>query len=224
MLKAFDEIKLQLSRKLPGIAAQMKMAPVTGIPLNFDNQRQKAAVLVLLYPHDDSLYTLLIKRNEYEGPHSGQISLPGGKFETHDLDLATTSLRETAEETGINASKINIIGRLTTLEIPVSNFEVHPFVGCTCKKPDFSPDPTEVEYLIEAELNVLANPDIRKTKCMNIGEYAVELPYYDYNGNHIWGATAMMLAEFLEVFRMAVIKKKTRQKPGSDNLLLRNLD
>ena len=219
MLKAFDNIKVQLSGELPGQVAQMKMAPVVRIPLNINTQMQKAAVLILLYPCDGSLYTLLIKRTEYEGPHSGQISLPGGKFETQDLDLASTSLRETAEETGINASKINIIGRLTTLEIPVSNFEVHPFVGCTNKKPGFSPDPAEVEYLIEADLNELVNPDIRKTKVMNIGGYAVELPFYDYNGNHIWGATAMMLSEFLEVFRMAVIKKKTRQKPGSDNLL-----
>lgn len=206
MLKAFNKIKVQLSVQLPGMEAQLKMAPLLSGLLNFNAPRQKAAVLVLLYPGENSLFTVLIKRNEYEGPHSGQISLPGGKFEPEDFDLTATSLRETGEETGIDASEISIIGRLSTLEIPVSNFEVHPFVGCIDKKPGFSPDPTEVEYLIEANLNQLANPDIRKTKVIKIGEYAVELPYYDYNGNHIWGATAMMLSEFLEVIRLAGIK------------------
>lgn len=206
MLKVFDNIKHQLSEQLPGRAAQTKMAPVVRGTLNFNAPRQKAAVLVLLYSQDDSLYTVLIKRTEYDGPHSGQISLPGGKFEPEDFDLATTSLRETAEETGVNVSKINIIGRLTTLEIPVSNFEVHPFVGCMDKKPSFNPDHTEVEYLIETNLTILINPDIRKTRIMNIGEHVIELPYYDYKGNHIWGATAMMLSEFLEVYKMAELK------------------
>ncbi len=206
MLKAINKIKVQLSGQLPGVAAQMKMAPLVRMPLNFDAQRQKAAVLILLYPWNDSLYTVLIKRTEYEGPHSGQISLPGGKLEPEDFDLAATSLRETAEETGIDTSQIGIIGRLTILELAVSNFEVHPFVGYIDKKPGFNPDHAEVEYLIEAELNVLANPDIIKTKIMNILGYAVELPYYDYQGNHIWGATAMMLSEFLEVIKLAGIK------------------
>ncbi len=206
MLKAFRQIQAQLSRQLPGVEAQMMMAPVIRGQLNFNAPLQKAAVLVLLFSQDKRLYTLLIKRAEYEGPHSGQISLPGGKYESGDFDLLGTSLRETAEETGTDPSEISIIGRLTTLEIPVSNFEVHPFVGCMDKKPGFNPDPTEVEYLIETDLNALLNPDIKKTKIMNIGGYSIELPYYDYKGNHIWGATAMMLSEFLEVLKLAGIK------------------
>ena len=206
MLKEFNKIQVQLSRQLPGLEAQMKMAPVIRKQLNFNAPQLKAAVMVLLFSQDDSLYTILIKRTEYEGPHSGQISLPGGKFEPEDIDLSTTSLRETAEETGIDPSRISMIGRLTTLEIPVSNFEVHPFVGCIEKKPGFNPDQTEVEYLIETDLHILNSPNIRKTKIMNIGEHVIELPYYDYQGHHIWGATAMMLSEFLEVLKMAGIK------------------
>ena len=206
MLREFNKIQDQLSRELPGLEAQMKMAPIVREQLNFNVPQQKAAVMVLLFSKNDNLHTILIKRNEYDGPHSGQISLPGGKYEHEDFDLSATSLRETAEETGIDPSEIHMIGRLTTLEIPVSNFEVHPFVGCMDYKPDFHPDPTEVEYLIETDLNILISPEIRKTKIMNIGEYMIELPYYDYLGHHIWGATAMMLSEFLEVLKMAGTK------------------
>jgi 8-oxo-dGTP pyrophosphatase MutT (NUDIX family) len=203
MQSVFNKIKNQLSLQLPGPEAQMKMAPHIRGYLKVNVPLQKAAVLVLLFSHHNRLYTILIKRAEYEGPHSGQIGFPGGKYEPEDMDLLTTSLRETAEETGMDASKITIIGRLTTLEIPVSNFEVHPFIGCTEKKPVFNPDPAEVEYLIEADLNLLVNPKIKKTRIVNLGEQLIELPYYDYLGNHIWGATAMMLSEFLEVLGMA---------------------
>jgi 8-oxo-dGTP pyrophosphatase MutT (NUDIX family) len=203
MLDEFCKIKVQLSRQLPGIEAQMKMAPVIGGDLNLKVPRSKAAVLVLLYLQDSRMHTILIKRTEYTGPHSGQISLPGGKFEPEDYDLLATSLRETAEETGINPADIAMIGRLTTLYIRSSNFEVHPFVGCLEKKSIFMPDPKEVEYLIETDLTILKDDKTRKTKTITIGKHTVEVPYYDYKGNHIWGATAMMLSELLEVLKMA---------------------
>jgi 8-oxo-dGTP pyrophosphatase MutT (NUDIX family) len=203
MLNKYHKIQIQLSGQLPGPEAQGKMAPVVRGSLDLKIPPQKAAVLILLFSHAGRLYTILIKRTEYEGPHSGQISLPGGKFEPEDLSLSTTAVRETTEETGIDASEITLIGRLTTLEIPSSNFEVHPFVGYLAKKALFNPDPKEVEYLIEAELDILTDSRIIKTKNINIGGNAVEIPYYDYKGDHIWGATAMMLAEFFEVLRMA---------------------
>ncbi|HJX71615.1 MAG TPA: CoA pyrophosphatase [Bacteroidales bacterium] len=202
MLNEFNRIQVQLSRQLPGPEAQMKMAPVFSGDFNFRLPQLKAAVLVLLFSQGDRLFTILIKRTEYEGHYGGQISLPGGKYEPEDFDLSATSLRETAEETGINASEITMIGRLTTLEIPSSSFEVHPFVGYLEKKTIFSPDPKEVEYLIETDLTILRNERIKK-KIMTIGEHAIEVPYYDYKGNHIWGATAMMLSEFLEVLQLA---------------------
>lgn len=202
MLNKFHKIQVQLSGQLPGPEAQRKMAPVARGSLNFKIPPQKAAVLILLFSQAGRLHTILIKRTEYEGPHSGQISLPGGKFEPEDYDLSATSVRETTEETGIRASEITLIGRLTTLEIPYSNFEVHPFVGYLERKTLFNPDPKEVEYLIEAELNILMDGRIIKTENINIGGNAFEIPYYDYKGHHIWGATAMMLAEFIEVLKM----------------------
>ncbi|MBN2215617.1 MAG: CoA pyrophosphatase [Bacteroidales bacterium] len=206
MLSKLKKIQIQLSGQLPGPEAQMKMAPVFRGDFSIQLPRQKAAVLVLLFSEADRLNTVLIKRTEYKGPHSGQISLPGGKSEPGDPDISATSLRETAEETGINVSEINMIGRLTTLEIHSSNFEVHPFVGYLENKPVFNPDPKEVDYLIETDLSVLMDEKIRKTKTITTGNYAVEVPYYDYKGNHIWGATAMILSEFIEVLKRAGLK------------------
>jgi 8-oxo-dGTP pyrophosphatase MutT (NUDIX family) len=203
-----EKIKHHLSGPLPGLNAQRKMAPAVDKELNFNMPLQKAAVLVLLFSQNDCFYTVFIKRAEYEGHHSGQISFPGGKFESTDIHLMSTSLRETAEETGINASDISIIGKLTSLAIPVSNFEVQPFVGYIEKKPVFNPDPTEVEYLIEANLNILGNRKSKKNKIMTLGNYSIHVPYYDYQGNHIWGATAMMLSEFLEVLEMTGFQTK----------------
>lgn len=199
MFQAINKIKKQLSETLPGSEAQYAMAPVLTGDFSFKLTNQKAGVLFLLYPCKKELFTVFIKRTEYEGVHSGQISLPGGKFEQDDKDLCYTALREAREEIGILHSEVEILGRLTPLAIPVSGFEVSPFVGFVKQRPDFLCDTTEVEYIIESEIRVLIDPLIRKKKIMTIRELSIEVPYFDYKGNHIWGATAMILMEFVEV-------------------------
>lgn len=194
-------LKYELQQPLPGTEAQLKMSPLVSRPVATDKPLKKSAVLILLYPFDKQIFTVFIKRTEYQGVHSGQISLPGGIFKKSDIDLSNTALRETMEETGIPADQIEIIGKLTYLHIPVSNISVYPFVALFRNRPEFHPDSFEVQYLIETSLDEFFNPLNRKLKDMTFGTYGLEVPYYDIRDNHIWGATAMIMSEFLEVVK-----------------------
>jgi hypothetical protein len=107
------------------------------------------------------------------------------------------------EETGISVTQIRVIGKLTSLHIPVSHVEVDPYIAVCPFRPDFQHDPAEVQYLIEEKLSVLLDRRCIKSKTLDILENPVEIPYYDIKGNHIWGATAMILSEFLEIIRKA---------------------
>ena len=207
MNEVIKKIKEELAKPLPGKEIQYSMAPdVRGI-FNFELAYQKAGVLFLLYQQNEKIVTVFIKRTEYKGAHSGQISLPGGKFEPGDKDILFTALRETQEEIGIDKTNIDVIGKLTPLDIPVSGFKVFPFVGFTGQVPEFEPDPTEVEYIIYVSISDLIDPLIIKKKMMNINGLDMLVPYFDLSGNHIWGATAMMLAEFVEILKRAIKKR-----------------
>ncbi len=186
-----------LGGELPGSGAQYRMAPEARLGPTQPEDCNEAAVMLLLYPDEGDLRIVFIKRNEYEGPHSGQISFPGGMKEQDDSDLQWTSLRETREETGADVTRDNIIGGLTPLYIPVSNFCVHPFVGWLDSTPVFRPDETEVQYLVCPTLSALLNPDNRKTGSFNRGGTVMETPYFDVEGEMVWGATAMIFSEFM---------------------------
>jgi 8-oxo-dGTP pyrophosphatase MutT (NUDIX family) len=196
-----DKLQELLIKPLPGKAAQFLMAPTFRIEIADNEKKELAAVLILLYPIQNNWHTVFMKRTEYPGAHSGQISFPGGKYEVQDIDLKATALRETEEEFGINSGNITVIGNLTPLHIPVSKMDVHPFVGYMRRKPEFNPDPTEVQYLIEVNLDDLFNPSLIETKPFKSNKYEGMVPYYNIKSNHIWGATAMILSEFLEIVK-----------------------
>jgi 8-oxo-dGTP pyrophosphatase MutT (NUDIX family) len=164
-----------------------------------DKVATRAGVLLLLYPNEKELFTVLMKRPEYLGAHSGQISFPGGKFEPADETIVNTALRETEEEIGVATSTIQVLGTLTPLYIPVSEFEVNPVVGFIHNTPRFIADPKEVKYIIEVSLDNLLNPAMKEEKQYTSGEYSGTVPYFNIRGNHVWGATAMILNEFLEM-------------------------
>jgi 8-oxo-dGTP pyrophosphatase MutT (NUDIX family) len=205
----FSEIKNQkdqLLLSLPGTEAQFKMASSLRFPADFINQQKpkarKGSVLILLYPVDDIIHTVLTLRTSYKGVHSGQVSFPGGKKEEKDENLVHTALRETWEEIGVPDYDIEIIGGLSEIYIPASNFIVSPFVGLMNERPEFEPNPREVEKIIETDLFVLVDDTLRKQTQIKISEsLTIDAPYFDIGGHIVWGATAMILSELSEIIR-----------------------
>lgn len=188
-----------LSGDLPGETAQLYMASqVRKRELTFENQRNtatKSSVLILLYPHQKVLHTTFILRQVYGGVHSGQISFPGGRYEKEDPTLEYTALREAQEEVNIDPASVQVLGTLSELYIPPSNFIVLPVVGYTDTVPDFIPDQTEVAEIIQADLSFLFDEEKRKNTTIQVRGYEIEAPYYDVKGHIVWGATAMILSE-----------------------------
>jgi 8-oxo-dGTP pyrophosphatase MutT (NUDIX family) len=192
-------------RGLPGRDYQLKMAAILKRAI-FDAPptARKAAVLMLLVQKNDEWHVVLTERTGNDNdPHSRQISFPGGSVEASDADLEATALRETYEEIGVEPSVIHLIGAMTDVYIPVSNFHVQPFLAWTKETPQYKRQKTEVEAVIETPLSVLKNEANWKVKDIRISaEYDLKnVPYFDVSGKHVWGATAMMLAELLEILR-----------------------
>jgi 8-oxo-dGTP pyrophosphatase MutT (NUDIX family) len=199
-----SQLEKRLKLPLPGEVAQFKMAPSFRTPMSFGdmmkNEPVKSSVLILLYPKMDMLYIVLTKRMEYNGMHSNQVSFPGGKMDLTDRDEAFTALRETEEETGVISSDIKLLGQLTTFYVQPSNFIVYPFVGFINYTPAFMHNPNEVQFLIESPLQLLTDRRIiKKTDIMTSIGLISDVPYYDINNNIVWGATAMMLSEFISL-------------------------
>jgi 8-oxo-dGTP pyrophosphatase MutT (NUDIX family) len=200
-----NKLKERLTQPLPGQNAQVRMASQIRLKeFKFEYDTRTAfpgGVLVLLYPHENSIRTVFILRQTYDGVHSGQVSFPGGRREGSDRSIIDTALRESFEEVNINPSKVEIIGKLSEMYIPPSNFLVTPVVGYTISRPDFKPDPTEVAEIIEAEIDFLFDDDLRKEKILNVRGTEIYAPCFELNGYTIWGATAMILSEFKEAIQ-----------------------
>lgn len=195
----------QLSQPLPGPTAQIKMASGTRrkfptIPAN----AKEACVLCLLYLKNNEWHIVLTQRvsTNTNDRHSGQMSFPGGKYEPTDSTYENGALRETEEEVGIAADDITILGKLTPLYIPVSNFYVHPFVGVLDYVPAFTPEVQEVQEIVETPLSLLLEDSTRQITDLTIRGYAIkEVPYFNVYGKVVWGATAMMLSEFVDIIK-----------------------
>jgi len=187
-----------LQGPLPGESAQLIMAPTFRGSFPEQQEAIRAAVLALLYPFKGDAHLAFMKRNEYDGPHSAQVSFPGGAWEEGDHSLEETALRETREELGVTGP-IEVLGALTPLHIPVSNFIVYPFIGWIPEAPQFYPDPSEVQYVIEASITELLNPANSDSETIWHHERSINAPYYRVGKEKIWGATAMMLSELLQL-------------------------
>jgi 8-oxo-dGTP pyrophosphatase MutT (NUDIX family) len=181
---------------LPGIEAQKLMKPHVRTLQPAPSSAKKAAVLIVLYYKQNQLSTVFIQRPEYNGAHSGQISLPGGMHECSDSNMLATAIREANEEIGVNPHHINILGALTPLYIEVSNTNVHPFVAFSEKIIDFRIDTKEVVHIIETPVSYFSNPENRHVGNIKVRDKDIEAPWYDIQGKQIWGATAMIMAEF----------------------------
>lgn len=158
---------------------------------------KESGVLVLLYPKDGKLHTMLMLRPAYDGVHSGQVGFPGGHREPGDADIVATALREFQEETGAATQHFEVLGTLTPVYIPPSRALVTPVLAYTQELGEVNPDPREVAALIPTAIDHLLRDDIlkRTNLFVNILQREVEVPYWDVHGHVVWGATAMMIAE-----------------------------
>ena len=199
----FNRLEARLRDPLPGQEAQYKLAhKVRQQPATPGPDARIASVLALFYPDANDWNIALIQRVATERDrHSGQISFPGGKQEPEDPNLAFTALREAEEEIGVPPKDVKVLGSLSPLFIPVSNFLVHPFVGHIAYRPNFNQQTTEVADLVELPLPSLGDPAIIGTTDIAISSRMTlrEVPYFDVNGKVVWGATAMILSELKEV-------------------------
>jgi 8-oxo-dGTP pyrophosphatase MutT (NUDIX family) len=199
-----DAIRERLARPLPGLDAQLRMAPRPRPgwnPRHLPDGLRDAAGLVVLYPHDDVLHLALTLRGSALRHHTGQVSLPGGRVDDGE-SIEAAALREAEEEVGLPPAAVEVLGRLTPLHIPVSGHLLHPVVGVTTARPRFRVAEAEVERLIEVPLARLRAPDVvawdqrRRERPPTV---LMDVPYFDVGGVRVWGATAMILAEFLAV-------------------------
>lgn len=201
--KFFEQLSLAMRNELPGYRSQQKLEPATRkqfMSFVHNQPPRESAVLILIFPSGDELMTVFIKRNVYDGVHSGQIAFPGGRSEEYDRDAVATALREAEEEIGIRAADVNLIGLLSPLYIPPSNFNVQPVVGFLNYEPTFKPDPAEVSGLLIVNLNKLMHQEVLQQKTITVSDgYCIQVPCYVPDSHVIWGATSMILSEFLEI-------------------------
>lgn len=191
---------------LPGHISHEKMLP-RGRNLNIDPVKytslKLSSVLVLLLEENDEISVLLAQRQEYKGIHSGQIAFPGGKSEQSDSDRIFTALREANEEIGINMKDVSVISTLTELYIPPSNFLVLPVLGVSKSSLDLRLDDREVKEVFSISLEKLSDPKILEIREFKVKDfYTIQAPAYVVDDKIIWGATAMILTELLDLYKM----------------------
>ena len=182
------------------------MAPIhrQRYELNHLNAEEfKPSAVMILFCEDDfgNTFIPLTERMTYNGVHSGQVSLPGGKYEAGDGDLSNTALRECYEEIGV--TEIEILGKLTPLFIPVSNFLVHPYIGVSkIKNPVMKNQEREVKTIVRVATEDLLNDVIIKQGTIQVGEMFVKTPWFEVEKLKVWGATAMILSELKQLLKV----------------------
>lgn len=197
-------LRQRLSQPLPGRTSQVKMAPQ---PVNGGEIRKMtpsshaspSSVLILLIKHREVWELALTLRSD-DIDHGGQISFPGGGAEEGE-NACQTALREAKEEIGVDEESITVIGQLSELYINNSNNIVSPIVGYMNHMPSFSINPAEVEEVFTIELDTLLEKKNLTVENWDLKEYTYRVPYWNMHRVPLWGATAMMLSEFLDLYR-----------------------
>jgi 8-oxo-dGTP pyrophosphatase MutT (NUDIX family) len=196
----FSLLQQHLAQPLPGKDVQYRMASAfrrNELP-DYDNIKdyRESAVCIALFEQNERIVFILIERPVYEGVHSGQIAFPGGKKDPTDPDLLFTALRELYEEVGVRIQEEAVIGSLSKLYIPPSNFMVYPYVAILPFIPTYQLNAREVRQVLEVDIEELMDENIIKETTIDVGGgLKVKTPYFEIRGKVVWGATAMILNE-----------------------------
>ena len=201
--KFIHDLPTTFNRPLPGQLAHARMLTNSESRLKAtpNGRTRKSAVLILFYPYKGEVYLPLILRPAYDGVHSGQIAFPGGRYEPTDENLIRTAKREAQEEIGLRLTDVTVAGVLTELFIPPSNFLVLPVVAHIPYRPDFFPDPREVEQVLEVPFREIEDKTIIGSSEIQVAGNLIQAPHYLIQNHKVWGATAMMVSELLDVLR-----------------------
>lgn len=199
---SIELIKQLLKSDLPGEEAHLDMSPIgrkkSSQAIKQVSDYRESAVALVLFETEETLKSVLIQRPIYEGSHSGQVCLPGGKKEDFETSLDQTAIRECVEETGLITEHLDLLGPLTPVFIPVSNHHVHPYIFHYTETPVFFPDEREVAEILPFNLmDILIKENIKTTDIRITQERILrDVPYFDIREKVVWGATAIILNEF----------------------------
>lgn len=190
---------------LPGKSGHALMRPYLkfgkGIDLPFGKNAKKASVMALITEKEGVPHLIVIERTKNEGVHSGQLAFPGGKIEEGET-IVEAAYREVFEEIGVPASSIELVGALTDIYVLASKFQVYPFVGIVTPSVMYQLETREVEHLLEIPLSIfLDENNIKEKKMKSKMGISLQAPYFDLDGRVLWGATAMMIAELVAIWK-----------------------
>jgi 8-oxo-dGTP pyrophosphatase MutT (NUDIX family) len=199
-----ETFKKRLTGPLPGLSAQLKMAPAGREGLDIEQldkaNVKHAAVLALFTEIEQEAHLVLTKRVSYPGVHSGQMSFPGGKKEQQDENYMQTALRETEEEIGVHANNVEVAGELSPLYIPPSNFYVQPFIGFLNNHQSFKAQELEVEKIHLIPFYEVLQAENQSFQDFNRNGQIVQVPVFKLDNQIVWGATAMMISELKSLY------------------------
>jgi len=191
----------RLAGPLPDAAASARFEPRSGLWRHDEPPppgARSAAVLILLYPHEDRWHVPLTLRPPHLAAHAGQVSLPGGEIGPGETSQAA-ALREFHEELGAVEESIRILGPLSSIYVRASNFRVEPWVGAAERRPAMTPNPEEVAELLEIRLRHLLDPANFGYHVREVQGVGYEAPHFSWPPHRIWGATCRILGELVTV-------------------------